>query len=221
MRKILFLILFCGLIINLYSQNKISLKAGFLSTYTSIAEYREPRQGFLLDSVDLDKQVFGPLVSFDIDIELGKNFYMVSGFGYDRKGLKEIEHTDAFGVSRSKSARQNYLGLHIQLKYHYHFKNNKFGFFAASGPKVDFAIGGSNYAEYSLVPGNEYFHEFGSFNVVEFLWYTNIGVSYRLGPGELFFDINMLNGLSDALRNRFIIAKTISGGAAIGYSIYL
>jgi len=221
MQKISLIILLSILTIGLFAQNQIRLKAGFLSSYTYVAEYQQPGQGFLLDSVELDKRVFSPLASLDIDIDLGKNLYMVSGFGYSRRGLEEIENTDIFGVTRSKSARQNYLGLHIQLKYYYRFKDSKIGLFLASGPKIDFAIGPANYAEYSLAPGNEYFHAFGSFNVVEFLWYTNLGVSYQLGPGELFFDINMLNGLSRVLRNSHIVAKSLSVGAAIGYSVYL
>jgi len=165
--------------------------------------------------------VFGPHAALEIDVDLGKNFLLVTGFGYDRKGLKEIAHTDIFGITRSKEARQNYLGLHLQLKYHYHFNESKIGIFLGTGPKVDFAIGGSNYAEFSLSRGSDFYHVFGSFNVVEFLWLTNLGVSYKLGPGELIFDVNMLNGLSDAIRNRFVIGKSNSIGAAIGYSFYL
>jgi hypothetical protein len=113
------------------------------------------------------------------------------------------------------------MGIHMQIKYHYRFSDSKAGLFLATGPKVDFAIGGSNYSEFSLAPGYDYYHTFGSFNVVEFLWYTNLGVSYRIGPGELIFDAHILNGLSDAIRNRYIIGKTTSFGASAGYSLYL
>lgn len=221
MKRLTLIAIVLMLIINASAQNQIRLKAGFQGTYTAIAEYRQPGKGIYLDTVELNKQVYGALAMLEIDMDLGKNFLMVTGFGYDRKGLADITYTDVFGRSQSKEARQNYMGIHLQIKYHYRFKDSKIGLFLASGPKVDFAIGGSNYAEYSLAPGYDYYHTFGSFNVVEFLWYTNLGISYKIGPGEIIFDAHMLNGLSDAIRNRYVVGKTTSFGASIGYSFYL
>jgi len=125
MKRFIAIFIFSITFFGAVAQNQVRLKAGFLATYTSIAEYWQPGHGINIDSVSLDKQVFGPLAALEIDVDLGKNFLLVTGFGYDRKGLKEITHTDIFGDTYSKEARQNYLGLHLQLKYHYHFKESK------------------------------------------------------------------------------------------------
>lgn len=222
MKKLFFLLAFCGLIGSAVAQNQIRLKAGFLSTYTGIAEYVEPGNNyFLLDSVQYKQRVSSALAALEMDVELGKRFFLVTGFGYSRKGLPEITHTDFLGNTRSRSAFQNYLGVNFQLKYHYRFKECKFGLFLATGPKVDFAIGGPNYAEYSTVTGSEHFQAFGTFNIVEFVWYTNLGVSYKLGSGDLILDMNMMNGLNDVFQNKYLVGRTLSIGVSVGYSFYL
>ncbi len=222
MKKAFLSFVFLSVLGSLMAQNQLRVKAGGLYTYTSIAEYNRPGQSYyLLDSVDYDQQLFGMLAGLEVDIDLGKNVYFVSGFGYSRKGLPEISHTDFIGTTRSRTAFQNYLGIHFQFKYHHRFKDGNFGIYAATGPKVDFTIGGPNYAEFSTVSGSKFFQAFGSFNIAEFLWYTNFGFSYKLGPGDLVFDLNMMNGLSDALRDKYIIGKTLSIGVLVGYSFYL
>ncbi|HSG67226.1 MAG TPA: outer membrane beta-barrel protein [Bacteroidales bacterium] len=204
------------------AQNQIRVKIGALGTYTAVAEYIRPgNAGYLIDSIDLDQQVFGMLAAIEMDIDLGKNFFLVAGFGYNRKGLSNITYNDILTGTYTRAARQNYLGINLQLKYHYRFKQSGFGVFLSTGPKIDFAIGEPNYAEYSLSIGKEYFHAFGHYNFAEFIWYTNPGVTYSLGPGELYLDVNLLNGLSDIINDSYIIGKTTSFGISFGYSFNL
>jgi hypothetical protein len=146
---------------------------------------------------------------------------MVTGLNYSQKGISSISYTDTLGVSRTKSAEQNYLGLNVQLKYRYRFNDSKFGLYLASGPSINFAVGGPNYAEYSTVNGSTYFQAFGTFSEVEMSLYTNLGVSYKLGPGDIFLEGVMINGMSDAISNKYIVGKGISFGALLGYSFYL
>lgn len=222
MKKSITLLLFLTLALGATAQNKIRARAGILLTYTAIAEYVRPgNAGYLIDSVDLDQQVSGALAALEMDIDLGSNFFLVTGFGYNRKGLASINYNDIFTGTYARAARQNYLGINIQVKYHYQPERSRFGFFLATGPKVDFAIGEPNFAEFSLATGSSYFHAFGHYNVVEFLWYTNPGITYSLGPGELYFDINVLNGLSDVINDSYIIGKTTSVGVSFGYSFKL
>jgi len=206
-----------------FAQHQLRVKAGAIATYTAVAEYKRPGNfGYRLDTVSLDQQVAGPLASFEADVSLGKGIYLVTGFGYNRKGLAGIHYTDAVSGSETvREARQNYLGVNIQIKYHYRFRESRFGLYLATGPKIDFAIGEPNYAEFSLALGSEYFHAFGHFNTIEFLWYTNPGVSMVIGPGELLLELFLMNGLSDVITDGYIIGKTTSAGLVVGYSIPL
>lgn len=222
MKKTILFAFFCSLIFAVAAQNQIRAKVGYTSSYTAIAEYIQPDNSYyLLESVELDKYSSGVYAGLEVDIDLGKRFFLVTGFDFSQRGLSKISFTDAFGYSASKSAFQNYVGVNFRLKYHYVFKDSKWGLFLAIGPKIDFAVGGPNYAEYSTVYGHEYFQSFGTFNTVEFLLYTNLGVSYKAGPGEIALDLILMNGLSDAIRNKYVVGNSYSLGITAGYSFYL
>ena len=113
------------------------------------------------------------------------------------------------------------MGMNFQLKYHHKLNDNKFGIFASAGFKADFAIGGPASAQVATADGEEYFHAFGTYNQVDFSLLTIVGVSYKLGPGDVILDINFQNGLSDIYKDQFIVGRTFSIGANIGYSFYL
>ncbi len=218
MKKVFFIVGFCLVASTLFGQNQIRLKVGYISTNTSIAEYGRGIDYFYYDSVALDTRVNAPLVSVDLDFDMGKRFFFSTGLSYLVKGVTQVQYT---GVEYWYGARQEYLGVKFQLKYHYKFNDQKFGVFAASGFRTDFAVGGPTSAEIATGVGSEYVQAFGTFKVAEFSIHSNFGVSYRIGPGDVILDIIFLKGLSDTHADRFLKGTTFSYGGSIGYSIYL
>ena len=213
---ILFTFLYLSTLIA-FGQNQIRVRAGILSTNTTVSEYNRGLDFFYYDSVTLYSRVTAPQVNVDIDIDLGKNFFFSTGLGYSEKGLEGIHYNNG---DYWYDAKQKYMGSNFLLKYHYKFNDEKFGVFAAAGFRADFAVGGPNNAEIATVAGAEYFNAFGTFNVAEFSFSTIVGVSYKLGAGDLTIDANFLNGLSDTMVDPFIVGRTFSIGATVGYSIY-
>jgi hypothetical protein len=173
---------------------------------------------FYYDSVTLDTRVVFPSVNVDVDIDLGKRWYLTTGLSYMRKGIESVYYN---GGGYAYEARQEYMGMNILLKYHYKFNNDKIGLYAAGGLRADFTVGGPNNAEITYGGGENYFHAFGTFGTTEFLLPTLVGVSYKLGPGDITFDVNFLKGLSDIIPDRFIVGRTFSMGVSLGYSFYL
>ena len=218
MRKCLLLIIFCSITFQSICQNQVRISGGIFSTNTSVSEYNRGLNYFYYDSVLLDTRVTRPTLNVDIDIDLGKRFYFSSGISYSTKGMSSINYTK---VEYWYSARQEYIGLNINLKYHHKFRNEKFGIYAAAGAKADYAVGGPTSAEIALLDGKEYFHAFGTFNQVDFSFRTLIGLSYKFGPGDIVFDVNFQNGIGDVIADRYIVGRTFSIGTSLGYSIYL
>lgn len=218
MKKYIFLILCFVFFQGLKAQNQIRLRGGITSTNTTVSEYDRGGGVFYYDSVALDTKVVYPAINLDVDIDLGKNFFLSTGLSYMRKGIEEI-HYD-YG-SYWYEARQEYMGINILLKYHYRFNESKFGLFAAGGMRADFTVGGPNSAEIANGYGSKYFQAFGTFQAVEFVLPTMIGASYKLGPGEVSLDINFLKGLTDIIPDQYIVGRTFSMGICLGYSVYL
>lgn len=218
MRGQFFLYLFILVTTASFGQNQIRVSAGALSTNTSVSEYSRGVGYFYYDSVSLDTRNTQPILNVQIDVDLGKRFFLTTGLGYSFKGLKTIMYVNGdFGYT----ANQEYLGLIFQLKYHYKLKDKRFGFFGAAGFKNDLAVGGPTSAEIATGEGEEYFHAFGTFKVAEFSFLTNLGITYKVGPGDIVLDVIFQNGLSDVLEDRFIKGTTFSFGGSIGYSFYL
>lgn len=201
-----------------FSQNQIRIRGGVLSTNTSVSEYSRGLNFFYYDSVTLDTHTITPQFNIDIDLDIGKGLFLTTGLGYSKKGLPSIYYING---DYWYAANQEYLGMNFQLKYYYKFKDDKFGLFAAVGFKSDFAVGGPNNAEIATVDGSEYFQAFGAFNPIDFSLHTIVGISYKLGPGDIILDANFQNGLSDIYKDPFIVGRIFSIGASLGYSFYL
>ena len=210
--------LFCLSIQVVFSQNQIRIRGGVLSTNTTVSEYSRGLDYFYFDSVTLDTRRTTPQVTIDIDIDLGKRFFLTTGLGYSKKGLPSVYYINGGYLY---SAKQEYMGMNFQLKYHYKFNDDRFGLFAAAGFKADFAVGGPSSAQIATLDGEEYFNAFGTFNQGDFSLHSVIGTSYKLGPGDIILDVNFQNGLSDIYEDPFIKGLTFSIGASLGYSFYL
>ena len=218
MKIFIFLIIFCSVSTFSFSQNQIRVQGGFFMTNTSIAEYDRGLDYFYLDSVTIDSKLYSPALNIDMDIELGKGFFITTGLGYIEKGVA----SNYYNIGDYwYDGKKKYLGMNFQVKYHYKFKNEKLGFFTATGFKADFAILGPNNSEIATVDGSRFFQAFGTFSPVDFGLNTTLGLSYKLGPGDIVVDVNFVNGLSDIFSDQFIYGRSFSTGALIGYSFYL
>jgi len=204
------------------AQNSLSLSAGYLFTHTSIPEYKRPDlHYYLLDVVSIDPDRSSFHAAFSADIDLGSRFFLSTGMHYQQMGLSRITFTDTLQVTYSYSAIQNYLGWSLLLKYHYVFRNSRIGLFAAAGPKMDFAIGYLNLAEQAPFRARDAMTPFARFNPVALAVAMELGGTCRLGPGMLFARINYFQGVSDALRDDYLVGKTLSAGLDLGYSLFL
>ena len=218
MRRFLTVLLFLIIISNSKAQNQIRINGGILFTNTTVSEYNRGLEFFYYDSVSLDTRRTTPQANIEIDIDLGQRFFLTTGLGYSKKGMPSIYYING---EYWYAAKQEYIGMNVLLKYHYRFDDKRFGIFAAGGFKTDFAVGGPNNAQIANVAGSEFFHAFGVFNQVDFSLQTLLGISYKLGPGDLVFDVRFQNGLSDVIADQFIVARTFSIGTSLGYSFHL
>jgi len=218
MKKIILLVLVLVSFKPVLSQNQIRLRGGFTSTNTSVSEYDRGAGFYFYDSVSLDTKVLFPSISLDVDVDLGGKFFLTTGLSYMRKGIEGINYT---GDNFRYEARQEYMGINLLMKYHYRFEGSRFGLFASGGMRADFTVGGPNNAEIANGNGAEVLQAFGTFQPVEFVLPTVIGASYKLGPGEITFDVNFLKGLTDIIPDQYIVGRTFSMGACLGYSVDL
>ena len=218
-----FLILVVYLIsYQLQAQNSIGIQMGFLGTHTSVAEYqRIERNDYLFDSVTIVPNVGSMQAAINIDIGLGKNFFLSTGFNYCNKGLANVTFTDSTGWPWSTAAKQRYIGLSMLIGYHFHFHQSKFGLQAATGLNVDFTVGTPNGGTLFSGPYARFFMPFSRFNEVDLSWITKAGIGYSLGPGEVMLQLSYLYGMSDVLEDAFIVARSMSFGLSLGYSFRL
>ncbi|MFZ4521502.1 MAG: outer membrane beta-barrel protein [Bacteroidales bacterium] len=223
MKKIIVILFFSWISFNmLQAQNSIGVQVGFLGTHTSVAEYeRIARQDHLLDSVDLKPDVGSVQAAVNVDFDLGKNFFLSTGFHYARKGLANVTFTDSIGWLWSTAARQNYMGISMLLGYHFHPRNSKIGLQLAAGPQVDFAVGTPNPGALFSAPYYRFFMPFSRFNEVDFSWVAEAGATYKAGPGNIVVKLSYKYGMSDVLEDAFIVARTMSYGVTVGYSLRL
>lgn len=206
----------------LQAQNSIGIQAGFLGTHTSIAEYeRIERQDFLLDSMSLDPNAGSFQAAVNVDVDLGKNFFLSTGFHYSNKGLANVTFTDSIGWPWTTPARQHYVGLSMLLGYHVHFHQSKFGLQFATGPQADFAVGTPNGGALFSGPYYRFFMPFSRFNEVDLSWVAEAGCSYKLGPGDVLLKVVYQYGLSDVMEDAFVVGRTMSLGVSVGYSLPL
>jgi hypothetical protein len=222
MKKI-FMILLIGMIsVQLHAQNSIGIQVGYLGTHTSVAEYeRIERQDFLLDSMSVDPDVGSVQAVLNADIDLGKNFFLSTGFSYSNKGLANVTFTDSTGWPWTTAARQKYMGISLLIGYHVHFRQSRFGLQFATGPEADFAIGTPNAGALFSGPYYRFFMPFTRFNEVDFNWKAEAGASYKLGPGDVIVKLNYQYGLGDVLEDAFVVARSMSFGISAGYSFHL
>jgi hypothetical protein len=222
MKKILLILLISWITTQLNAQNSIGIRAGFLGTHTSIAEYeRIERRDFLLDSMSISPDVGSVQVAVNADIDLGKHVYLSTGFHFCDKGLANVTFTDSTGWPWSTAARQKYIGISMLLGYRFHFGQSRFGLQVATGPEVDFAIGTPNAGALFSGPYYRFFMPFTRFNEVDLSWMAEAGVSYKLGPGDVILKISYLYGMSDVLEDAFVVARSMSYGLSVGYSFNL
>lgn len=221
--KILTLFLFVSLLMaQLQAQNSIGIQVGFLGTYTSVAEYeRIGRRDYLLDSVKLNKTAGSVQAAFNMDIDLGKNLFLSTGFHYSNKGLSNVTFADSTGWPWSTPARQHYLGLSMLIGYHFHFNQSKLGLQLATGLQADFAVGTPNGGTLFSGPYYRFFMPFSRFNEVDLSWRTEAGLAYPLGPGDVMVKLSYQYGLSDVLEDAFIVARSMSVGISVGYAFKL
>ena len=202
----------------LFAQNQIRIRGGLLSTNTSVSEYNRGLEFFYYDSVTLNTRRSEPQANIDIDFDLGKRVFLTTGLGYSKKGIPRIYYVNG---DYWYAAKQEYIGMNVQLKYHYRFRDKRIGLYGAAGFKTDFAVGGPNGAQIATDEGSQYFHAFGFFNQIDFSMQTVVGFSYHLGPGDLVLDANFQKGLSDIISDKYIVGRTFSIGICLGYSLYL
>jgi hypothetical protein len=218
MTKYLLVFIFLLVSISGKTQNRIAVRGGATFTRTAVSEYNRGLSYFYYDSVSLDTEVVFPSFNIDADISLGKGWFFASGLSYMRKGIESVQYVNG-GFTRE--ARQEYMGLSVMLKYHHRLDNGRVGLYIAGGVRADFTVGGPNNAEIAYGSGSNYFHAFGTFSIAEFVLPTQIGASYRMGPGEILLDLNFLKGLSDVLPDRYIVGRSFSVGLNLGYALYL
>ncbi len=222
MKKLLLVIIMSCSLGSLQGQTSFSLAAGYLFTHTSVAEYKRPDYNYyLLDYVSVDPNMSSFHASINIDIDLGNQFFFSTGLHYQEMGMSNISFTDTLNDFYSYKANQHYIGWSLLLKYHYQFRHSKFGVFAGVGPKVDFAIGYLNIAEQAPFRARDSMTPFARFNTIDFSIAVETGATYQLGPGSLFAKINYFQGLSDVLRDDYVVGKTISVGVDVGYTLSL
>ncbi len=222
MKKTIFLLILSWITFLSQAQNSIGIQMGFLGTHTSIAEYeRIGRRDFLIDSMSLSKNVGSFQAAIKVDIDLGKNVFLSTGFHYSYKGLANVTFTDSTGWPWSTPARQHYLGISVLLGYRYHFKQSKWGIELSTGPQVDFAVGTPNGGALFSGPYYRFFMPFSRFSELDASWVVEAGARYKLGPGDLVLKINYLFGLSDVLEDPFVVGRSTSLGLSVGYSFPL
>ncbi len=222
MKKLLLLLIITLSLGSLQAQNSFSLAAGYLFTHTSVAEYKRPDYNYyLLDYVTIDPNKSSFHASLNVDLDLGNRFFFSTGLHYQEMGMSNISFIDTLNDFYSFTANQHYIGWSLLLKYHYKFKDSKFGIFAGVGPKVDFAVGYLNIAEQAPFRATNSMTPFARFNTIDFSIAVEVGATYKLGPGSLFAKINYFQGLSDVMRDDYVVGKTISVGVDVGYSVNL
>ena len=221
MKKICFIIIFGFASAHLPSQNTIGFEAGYMRSHTSISAYF--RTGFtydLLDVVYVDPNVGSFQAAVTTGLDLGKRFFLSTGFHYSRKGLKEVSVSDS-GRTYYVQATQHYAGISMMIEYLYRFKNPKFGVLLETGPQVDFAVGLPNNGALYSGTYSKYLMPFSRFNEVDFSWAVDAGFTYRLGPGDIVVKVSYRYGLSDVIEDTFIVGRSSSFGTTVGYSIRL
>ncbi len=204
-----------------FSQNSISIDAGYLRSHTNVSEYlRTGRSSNLMDSVKIYPDVNSFQADFHADFDLGKRFYFSTGFHYARKGLAEVDHADTVATFFVHPI-QHYVGLSFLVGYRYQFKHSRFGLLGATGPQVDFAVGKPNNGALYSGTYQQFFMPFSRFNEVDLSWTVEAGPTFRLGPGDAALKLCYKYGLSDVLEDAFIIGRSSSFGITLGYSIRL
>lgn len=222
MKKTILILIIGWISFQLQAQNSIGIQVGFLGTHTSVAEYeRIGRRDYLLDSVAISTNVGSIQVAIDVNLDIGKNFFLSTGFHYSNKGLANVTFTDSSGWPWSTAARQHYIGLSVLIGYHIHFHDSKFGLQLATGPQADFAIGTPNGGTLFSGPYYRLIMPFSRFNEVDLSWVAEAGCTYKLGPGDIVLKATYHFGLSDVLEDAFIVARSMSFGASVGYSFKL
>lgn len=222
MKKFFWLIalLVCGPLAE--AQNSIGAGVGYLWTHTSVAEYeRVGRNDFLLDSMNLQKNVSSLTAAVTVDLSLGRHFWLITGFNYSEKGLNRVTFTDSTGYPWTTPAKQSYLGLSALLGYELPFHKSRFTLRLATGFQADFAVGQPNGGALFSGPYSRFFMPFSRFNEVDFSWRTELSGGYRLGPGKVFLTASFLYGMNDVLEDAFIIGRSLSAGVSAGYSLSL
>jgi outer membrane protein with beta-barrel domain len=218
--SLLFFIICCSGLA--FSQNQIRLEAGFLSHTTAVTEFRNEDGSFYNDSVTFDLGSGSPILGLAMDVDLGKSFFLTTGFFYTTKGPSNITYTTANNEQYSFGATQQYLGLSVQAKYHKRIgEEKKWGVFIAFGVRVDVTVGDPSPAVLATGPGAVFMRKFGTLTTTDISLATNIGFSYKAGPGDLILSLNLLSGLGDIIADPFIVGRTSAIGATIGYSFYL
>ncbi|MFH1161414.1 MAG: outer membrane beta-barrel protein [bacterium] len=222
MKKIASFLFILFVAFEMHAQNSLGIQAGYLNTHTSVAEYQRPGWAFfLMDYVSLNPNRNSAHVALTADIDLGKRFFLSTGLHYEEMGISKISFTDTLNRFYSYAANEEYIGWSLLLKYHYRFNDSKFGIFAAAGPKIDFVISYLNAAEQAPLAAVDFITPFARFNVMVFSIAVEAGCSYKLGPGEINLRVNYYQGLSDVLRDDYLVGRTRSLGIDIGYTLYL
>ena len=221
MKKTILILVICWISGQLLAQNSIGIEAGFLGTHTSVAEYlRTGRKDYLLDSVMLSPYIGSFQAAITTQIDLGKRFFLETGFHYSRKGMSEVAFTHK-STKYYVNPGQRYIGLSVMIEYLYRFKKSKFGIIGGTGIQVDFAVGKPNNGALYSGSYNYFFMPFCRFNELDLSWAVKAGVAYKLGPGDVIVKLSYLYGLSDVLEDAFIIGRSMSAGITVGYSFKL
>ncbi len=222
MKKTLLILLLAWVLGPATAQNFIGLHIGYLGTHTSVAEYeRIDRFDFLLDSMSIRPDVGSIQAEVNAEFGLGKRLFLSTAFHYSNKGLANVTFTDSTGWPWQTPARQKYMGFSVLIGYKLPLGKGRFGLIAATGPRLDVAVGTPNGGALFSGPYYRFFMPFCRFSEIDFGWAVQAGATYRLGPGEVRVKLDYHHGLSDVLEDAFVVARSMSYGATVGYAVKL
>lgn len=203
-------------------QNNISLNLGYLSTSTSTVEVPNSDDFFYSDSVNFDPSSTAFYAGIDFDIDLGTNFYLSNGISYSKKGYGTITYTPANTSSVGFYSDDEYVGITMMLKYRINLiSNHKLRLIIGAGLKSDFHLVPLDTKFLYSDKGEEFINAYKNTAAIELLAIGKIGIAYKLGIGDLSFNLLFQKGLTDMIQNQYIIGKTDSFGINVGYIFYL
>lgn len=181
--------------------------------------------GFIIEAYDFRILHWG--YSIEVFRQLSPKLALGAAPGYVRRGSeREIGFINGFGPRFRAQLYLNYVELPFYLKFKQR-PGGRFSTFAQTGAGLSYLTGGYREVETFNV-GNPPPNEVRPFdfegldeniNRLDFGWYSSIGFSYRLGPGELSISVDYYHGFVDF--NPFEPLKNRTWAVGLGYAFRL